>query len=130
MAIVRVHSISYDHTLNETGGADVQEGLYEVHFHSVHGAGTGVIYAINGRLRGGNSAFAFLGNYQNKGDSTTVKVSTRRYNPDPALKSLFGLDGVTLALNGSVNGEVVDFEGTALQLPGVSFKASLIRISD
>ncbi|MEH2476162.1 hypothetical protein V1281_002668 [Nitrobacteraceae bacterium AZCC 2161] len=112
------------------GDAKVQEGLYEVHFHTVHGAGTGIIYATGGKLRGGNSAFTFVGNYHNKGDTISVKVSTRRYNPDPSHKSLFGLEGVTLALNGHVHGDLVYFEGSALQLPGVNFKASLTRVSD
>jgi hypothetical protein len=31
----------------------LREGLYKVEFHTVHGTGTGVIYAISGRLRGG-----------------------------------------------------------------------------
>ena len=46
----------------------LQEGLYKAEFHTVHGAGTGVIYAAGGKLRGGNSAFAFIGNYTDKGD--------------------------------------------------------------
>ena len=37
---------------------------------------------------------------------------------------------ITLTLKGADNGNMVDFEGTALQLPGVNFKAILTRISD
>ena len=37
---------------------------------------------------------------------------------------------VTLTLKGTHNGDMVDFEGTALQLPGVTFKAVLTRIAD
>lgn len=119
------------HRITKTAGDEhVEEGLYEVYFYSVHGAGTGVVYAIGGKLRGGNAAFTFVGNYQNKGDVITVKVSTRRYNPDPDVKSLFGLEGVTLSLVGRVNGEQLDFEGNALQLPGVNFKARLTRVAD
>jgi hypothetical protein len=70
----------------------LQEGLYKVEFHTVHGTGTGVIYAINGKLRGGNSAFAFIGNYAARGDGIHVKVTTQRHNPDPAFKPLFGTD--------------------------------------
>jgi hypothetical protein len=33
-------------------------------------------------------------------------------------------------LRGRDNGTLVDFEGTALQLPGVAFKATMTRISD
>lgn len=108
----------------------MEDGLYEVFFHTVHGTGTGVVYAVGGKLRGGNSAFSFTGSYQNKSDTITAMVSTRRYNPDPELKSLFGLEGVTLSLNGRSHGDLLDFEGHALQLPGVNFKAQLSRICD
>jgi len=37
---------------------------------------------------------------------------------------------ITLMLKGTANGDMVDFEGEALQLPGVSFKAFLTRIAD
>jgi hypothetical protein len=81
-------------------------------------------------LRRGNSAFAFIGSYTDKSDGTHVKVSTQRYNPDPAFRPLFGTDMITLTLNGTEQGDMVDFEGTAQQLPGVTFKAVLIRVSD
>lgn len=108
----------------------MQEGLYRVEFHTVHGTGTGVVYASAGKLRGGNSAFAFIGSYRDEGDSINVKVSTERHNPDPAFKPLFGTDRITLTLRGRQDGGMVDFEGNALQLPGVAFKATLTRISD
>ena len=108
----------------------MQEGLYKAEFHTVHGTGTGVIYAINGKLRGGNSAFAFIGNYTDNSDGIQVKVTTQRHNPDPAFRPLFGNDMITITLKGADNGSMVDFEGTALQLPGVHFRAVLTRISD
>jgi len=108
----------------------LREGLYKVEFHTVHGTGTGVVYATAGKLRGGNSAFAFIGSYIDKADSVQVKISTQRHNPDPSFKPLFGTDMITLTLKGTENGEMVDFEGTALQLPGVAFKAVLTRIGD
>ena len=108
----------------------LQEGLYKVEFYTVHGTGTGVIYAVGGKLRGGNSAFAFIGNYTDKGGGILVRVTTQRHNPDPAFQPLFGIDMITLTLKGADDGSMVDFEGTALQLPGVTFKATLTRIAD
>ena len=108
----------------------MREGLYTVEFHTVHGTGTGVIYATSGKLRGGNSGFAFIGNYVRKDGEIQVKISTQRHNADPAFKPLFGTDMITLTLKGAQSGDMVDFEGTALQLPGVTFKAVLMRISD
>ncbi len=63
--------------------------------------GTGVIYAV---------AFAFIGNYTDKGDGIQVKVSTQRHNPDSAFTPLFGTDMVTLTLKGADDGGMVDFE--------------------
>ena len=108
----------------------MREGLYKVEFHTVHGTGSGVIYATGGKLRGGNSAFAFIGNYVDRGDGIQVKVSTQRHNDDPAFRPLFGTDRITLTLKGLAHGDMVDFEGSALQLPGVAFKAVLTWISD
>jgi hypothetical protein len=53
----------------------LREGLYKVEFHTLHGRGSGVIYATAGKLRGGNSAFAFIGSYSGEGDGITVKIS-------------------------------------------------------
>ena len=108
----------------------MREGLYKVEFHTVHGTGNGVLYATAGKLRGGNSGFAFIGTYADKADEIHVKISTQRHNDDPALKPLFGTDMITLTLKGRQGGDMVDFEGTALQLPGVLFKAVLTRICD
>ena len=108
----------------------MQDGLYKVQFHTVHGTGSGVIYAIGGKLRGGNSAFAFIGTYSGEGDTIQVRIATERHNDDPSFKPLFGTDRITLTLRGKDGGHIVDFEGSALQLPGVAFKATLTRLCD
>jgi hypothetical protein len=113
-----------------TGDRDLQAGLYKVQFHTVHGTGSGVIYVIDGKLRGGNSAFAFVGSYSGQGDSIQVRIATERHNDDPQFKPLFGTDRITLTLRGKDEGHIIDFEGTALQLPGVAFKATMTRICD
>jgi hypothetical protein len=118
------------HAKNATGDADLQAGLYKLQFHTVHGTGSGVIYVIDGKLRGGNSAFAFVGSYSGQGDSIQVRIATERHNDDPQFKPLFGTDRITLTLRGKDEGHMVDFEGTALQLPGVAFRATLSRIAD
>ena len=89
-----------------------------------------MVYAHSGKLRGGNSAFAFIGSYRGEGNGISVKVSTERHNADPAFRPLFGTDRITLTLRGEDSGDMVDFEGSALQLPGVAFRAILTRISD
>jgi hypothetical protein len=82
------------------------QGLYKVEFHTAHGSGRGVIYANQGRLLGGNSAFAFIGNYDDAGDE------------------------ITLNLKGRQQGERFHFEGGTAQVPGVAFRSTMIPISD
>jgi hypothetical protein len=91
------------------GDEQLQEGLYKLEFHSAHGTGSGVIYATclrdRGKLRGGNSGFAFIGHYNDEGSSIQVKVSTERHNEDPAFKPLFATDRITLTLKGRDEGK-------------------------
>ena len=108
----------------------MRQGLYKVNFHTVHGTGCGVLYVTDGKLRGGNSAFAFMGTYLGEGHSIKVKISTERYNADPAFRPLFGTDRITLTLSGREHGGMAEFEGSALQLPGVAFRAVLTWIGD
>lgn len=101
----------------------MREGLYKVEFHTVHGNGNGVVYAINGKIRGGNSGFAFIGNYAGTDDDIHVKLSTLRHNADPGFEPLFKVDMITLTLRGrQTDQDMFDFEGEALQLPGVAFR--------
>jgi hypothetical protein len=108
----------------------LREGFYKVEFHTVHGTGNGVIYAVAGKLRGGNTGFAVIGSYTGAGDDILARISTQRHNDDPAVKPLFGTDRITLTLRGREDGDMVDFEGSALQMPGIAFKAVLMRIAD
>ncbi|GAA0030015.1 hypothetical protein [Bradyrhizobium ottawaense] len=74
--------------------------------------------------------FRLIGTYTGEGDSIKVKISTQRYNDDPSFKALFGTDRITLALAGREDGDNAEFEGNALQAPGVAFRAVLSRISN
>ena len=40
------------------------QGLYKVEMRTVHGSRRGVLYGYDGKMMGGNSAFAFIGTYQ------------------------------------------------------------------
>jgi T3SS negative regulator,GrlR len=108
----------------------VKEGLYKVQFHTSRGQGRGVIYASGGKLRGGNSAFAFIGSYKVEDGEIMVRVSTTRHTEDPQFLPLFGMDRITAVLRGSAHGDLVDLEGTALQVPDQQLKVVLTPISD
>jgi len=113
------------------GGAAMLKGLYKVEMHTVHGSRRGVLYVYDGKMRGGNSAFAFIGTYQesDRGE-VSVDISTLRHNEDPNFQPLFKTDKITLSLKGRQQGDQYYFEGGTPQLPGVTFNSVMTPISE
>jgi hypothetical protein len=105
-------------------------GLYRVHFQTPLGMGAGVIYAADGRLRGGDAAISYIGNYSVEGDALTAKVVTDRHSSIGGIGTVFGKDKVTIDLTGKVDGARVLAKGSSPDAPGISFSAELVRISD
>ncbi len=105
-------------------------GLYKVEFETPRGKALGVIHAENGKLRGGSSAFAYMGSYTQDGQSFTGNVSSLRHTPDSSHPSVFGFDEVRINFNGTVKGNFAICEGTATEFPSLAFKAVLTRVAD
>src|SRR5713226_3945549 len=103
-------------------GAGMLKGLYKVEMHTVHGMRRGVLYVYDGKMMGGNSAFAFIGSYEEPSNGNVLAdISTVRHNEDPNFKPLFKSDRIDLKLRGRRQGDQYSFEGDAVQLPGVPF---------
>jgi hypothetical protein len=107
------------------------KGLYKVEMHTVHGSRRGVLYVYDGKMMGGNSAFAFIGTYQESAaGEVSVEISTMRHHDDPNFQPLFKTDRITLSLKGRQQGEQYFFEGGTAQLPGVTFNSVMTPISE
>jgi hypothetical protein len=104
------------------------QGLYKVEFETPRRKATGVVYASDGKLHGGSSAFAYFGHYQQSGDKVTGKIASKRHTQDPNLPSVFGLDEVSVDFDGTSIGDYAQFEGIAAESPSLLFKAVLTRI--
>src|SRR3979409_2648953 len=112
-------------------GAAMLKGLYKVEMHTVHGSRRGVLYVYDGKMMGGNSAFAFIGTYKDSDSGEVlVEISTLRHNHDPNFQPLFKTDKITLLLKGRQQGEQYHFEGGATQLPGIAFNSVMTPISE
>jgi hypothetical protein len=83
--------------------------------HTVHGSRRGVLYVYDGKMMGGNSAFAFIGTYQDADGDVSVDISTLRHNEDPKFQPLLKTDKITLTLRGKQRGEQYFFEGATPQ---------------
>ena len=106
------------------------KGLYKVEFKTPRRKGAGVVYAADGKLHGGSSAFAYVGSYTENGNTITGVISSMRHTNDPNFPSAFGFDKVTIECRGTAKGEFATFEGTAAETPSLGFKAVLTRIAD
>ena len=109
----------------------MREGLYKVEMHTVHGSRRGVLCVYDGKMLGGNSAFAFIGIYRDSDNGEVlVDISTLRHNDDPSFRPLFKTDRITLSLRGRQQGEQYFFEGGTPQLPGIAFNSVMTPISE
>lgn len=107
------------------------QGLYRVEMRTVHGSRRGVIYVYDGKMMGGNSAFAFIGTYRESEDGeVSVDISTMRHNDDPNFQPLLKADTVTLSLKGRQQGERYFFEGGTTQVPSIAFNSVMTPISE
>jgi len=106
-------------------------GFYTVRFQLGKAVGRGVMYARDGKLLGGNSAFAHIGTYEELGgDEIAIVVNTVRHNPDPNYKAMAGTDDATLFARGTPDGDLYRFQGRLRELPDVPFQSVMTPVED
>lgn len=106
------------------------EGFYKVRFQLGEAVGRSVMYARDGRMLGGNSAFAHIGTYEKGDDGIAIEIKTVRHNPDPSYRAMAGTDDATLLARGQADGHLYRFEGGLKELPGVKFQSVMTPIED
>jgi hypothetical protein len=104
------------------------EGFYKVRFQLGDAVGRSVMYARDGRMLGGNSAFAHIGTYEKRDDGIDIVIQTVRHNPDPSYRAMAGTDDATLLAKGMADGNLYRFEGGLKELPGVAFHSVMTPI--
>ncbi len=105
-------------------------GLYKVEYGVNDAFGRSIMCMHNGKLLGGNSAFAHLGTYQESGEEIIGEVITQRHNDDPYYKPLMDTDVAAISVRGKLQGNRIRFEGSAAPRPGALFWAELTRLDD
>ena len=106
----------------------LENGKYSVWFRTPLGEGTGVVLLRDGELTGGDTVLAYTGSYDQDGNAFSVNIATRRHSPGQL--SVFGIDNVDLTLEGKTAGRVGSCRGTTRQAPGMTFEATIIRMTD
>jgi hypothetical protein len=106
------------------------DGLYRVEYGVNDAFGRSIMCMHEGKLLGGNSAFAHLGTYQQKGEEILGEVITQRHNEDPHYKPLMDTDVASISVRGTLKDNTLRFEGSAAPRPGALFWANLTRLDD
>jgi hypothetical protein len=70
----------------------------------------------------------YSGDYQLNGDNFTGEVHAGVHARPPGLVSVFGREDVHITLKGTFSGDSATLTGTAKEVPGVQFKASVKKI--
>jgi hypothetical protein len=108
----------------------MRNGLYKANFQTEIGVGSGVIFAQDGKLWGGDATMYYTGRYVSSGDIITAQVNSHIHTRMPGTGSVFGLDELTVSLKGTSRNDVINISGTAREAPSLAFTAVLTRLSD
>ena len=107
------------------------KGLYKVEYEMNGGFGRSVMYVRDGKMFGGNTAFAHLGDCQNVDGEIVAEINTKRHSASPTHRTLIGSREVTIRMRGKVqDGAAYRFVGDVIQEPGSGFRALMTPLND
>src|SRR3954454_13873597 len=88
------------------------------------------MHAGNGKMLGGNSAFAHIGTYEKTAHGIDIVIKTVRHNPDPNYRAMAGTDDATLIATGWPGGDLYRFKGELQEVPGGPFQSVMTPIAE
>lgn len=108
----------------------MREGLYKAEFKTPFGTGVGVLFLRNGKIRGGNSALYYVGDYSVKDTQWEAEIVTRRHTLNLNIASVFGLDLVHVTMDGTIKEDEIIIEGVSSEVPDMQMHGKLTFLSD
>lgn len=103
----------------------MKQGLYRISLQTGLAEDVAVVVLQNGRILGGDSQFAYSGDFSAKDDQFTASLLIRQHGDLPGLATALGLLPVTLKLSGKVHGDHIDATGAAHEYPDRECQATL-----
>ena len=102
------------------------EGLWIVQYHGPAGFGGGVVVFTKGQVLGGDSGFAYVGTYEEKGDVLKAKVKATHF--DKNIPSVLGVPGDhDLLIEGKIKNDSIDGTGALAAYPDTKIVVQLSR---
>jgi len=102
----------------------LKNGTYTAWFKTPLSQGTGIAHLADGKITGGDSIVTYAGTYEIHGDRITAVLKTRRHSEGHA--TVFGVDDLTLRLEGTCSGKIAKYNAVADELPGIPLEGTLI----
>jgi hypothetical protein len=93
----------------------------------------GIVVLETGRVFGGDSMMAYIGEYNLNHGNITARVQARRWNPEGEVENVFGMSGdidFVAILDGQLNGSRIDGHLAPEGAPDARVAAELVRIAD
>jgi hypothetical protein len=106
------------------------DGFYKSAFQVNDMVGRSVTFVRAGKMLGGNSAFAHMGDYTEHGDEIRMELISSRHLDDPSQKSLLGSDVSHISIVGRAVGNAFHFSGSSPQMPGAVIKSVVTALDD
>ncbi|MGA3317564.1 MAG: GrlR family regulatory protein [Candidatus Korobacteraceae bacterium] len=103
------------------------DGFWIVTFAGMEGKGGGVVVFMKGKIFGGDSAFTYLGTYQEVEGGLKADVLVQNF--DPLVGNVLGIKGdFTLKFELRTHGkDELQGQASTLAAPGFGLKARLVR---
>ena len=110
----------------------IGNGLYSIHIRmldGIDGGNSGVMMLHDGRIRGGDAFFDYIGAYTAANGRWKGELVNREHTPAKGERPLFGGHEVGIGFSGSYNDEGAEAEATALAgKRSIRFKAEMRKL--
>lgn len=107
------------------------DGFYKCEYRAGPVLNRSVMHAHGGRMFGGNSAFAHIGEYDEMKDGAIVgRVSGQRHAIDPRVSQLYGADDDVLTIRGRPVGDSYHFDCSPMRLPDQTMHSVMTRLDE
>jgi hypothetical protein len=114
------------------GSNAIGNGLYSIHIRmldGIDGGNTGVMVLHDGRIRGGDAYFDYIGAYSAANGRWKGEIVNREHTPSRGERPLFGGHEVGIGFSGTYTDQGAEAEATALAgKRSIRFKAALKKL--
>jgi hypothetical protein len=103
----------------------LKNGTYVAYYATPLNQGAGVAHIEDGKLTGSDSIMNYDGTYEVDGNRFAGILRTTRHSEGH--ETVFGVDNLTLRIEGICIGKVASYVATADEVPGMVLEGTLIR---